>query len=51
MNETLYPLPSLTQELNTYMDEGNKMVLNQTLKQRMDSFLGIVRATKPDLFQ
>lgn len=51
MNQVLYTLPHIAQEINIYLEEGNKFLINKSLQERLNSFLDIARQTKHDIFR
>lgn len=51
MNEALYSLPLHSQELNSYLEQGNQLIVNEGLQERLNAFLNIARNTKYELFR
>ena len=44
-------MPTFTLEINNYLEEGNKFLINKNLQERLNSFLDIARQTKYELFK
>ena len=51
MNSHLLSQPDLTNEINNYMEEGNKFVVDMTEIQRIDTLMKHIKEAKPEIYQ
>ena len=51
MNKTLLGHPDLTQEINHYLDEGNKFVVNIPEVERINTLMKHIKKSRPQIYQ
>ena len=51
MNKTLLSHPDLTQEINNYLDEGNKFVVNIPEVERINTLMKHIKKSRPEIYQ
>ena len=50
ISHTLLSHSDLTKELNLYMEEGNKFIVNKPEEEKIKDFMGYVKKSRPDIF-
>lgn len=50
ISHTLLSHSELTKELNTYMEDGNKFIVNKPEDEKIKEFMGYVKKNRPDVF-
>lgn len=50
LNHTLLNHPKLTDELNTFMEDGNKMIVNRSEEDKIKELMTFMKKNRPEIF-
>jgi hypothetical protein len=50
LNHTLLSHPKLTDELNTFMEDGNKMIVNRSEEDKIKELMTFMKKNRPEIF-
>ena len=51
MNKTLLGHPDLTNDINAYLEEGNKFVVTLSEVERINTLMKHIKKVKPEIYQ